>query len=132
MKLITSWTYNTVFMKTLVLTDSSMRIFEWTDCSLSNNIFNILNTCIRYIFDLGKFEHISEYWKWLVSYKRRSKNTLSLLYNVLKSFKSSIYITTFFNYPNMGSSFFQVMRNPLRFLSANATTMPIYRSVEKI
>ncbi|KAI5632630.1 hypothetical protein NE865_14646 [Phthorimaea operculella] len=59
------------------------------------------NQCIRFVFGLRKFDHITEYrerLKWLTIRRRRELHTLSLLFNVLTNPNAPQYLRERFVY----------------------------------
>ena len=55
---------------------------------LLNKLERLQNLCIRYVFGLRKFDHISEFrsrLNWVAIRDRRNFHTLSLLYNILNN-----------------------------------------------
>lgn len=66
-----------------------------------NKLDRLLNTCIRFIFGLRKYDHISQYrakLKWLRIRERRNSRILCLLYSVLNDPNSPSYLKSSFNY----------------------------------
>ena len=82
------------------------------------------NICIRYIFDLRKFDHVSEYrdeLHWLRIRERRNLHALSLLYKVLNSPIAPPYLKEFFH--PLGSH-----GVPLRSSQDNTIAIPLHQT----
>ena len=83
-------------------------IFDYADCCLSDLNENLLNKlerlqnfCIRIIFGLRKYDHVSEYrdqLQWLPIRQRRNSHMLFLLYNILFNPKSPPYLKERFQF----------------------------------
>lgn len=68
---------------------------------LLNKLERLLNTCIRFIFGLRKFDHISEHrskLKWLKIRDRRNARILGLLFSILNDPKSPSYLKDSFTF----------------------------------
>ena len=66
---------------------------------LLNKLERLQNLCIRYVFGLRKFDHISEFrsrLNWVAIRDRRNLHTLSLLYNILNNPHSPSYLVSRF------------------------------------
>lgn len=66
-----------------------------------NKLDRLLNTCIRFIFGLRKFDHVSEFrakLKWLPIRERRSVRILCLLYSILNNPVTPDYLKESFTY----------------------------------
>ena len=64
-----------------------------------NKLERLQNLCIRYIFGLRKYDHISEFrsrLNWVEIRDRRNLHTLSRLFNVLKNPRSPSYLNSGF------------------------------------
>ncbi|KAJ2939918.1 hypothetical protein O0L34_g6624 [Tuta absoluta] len=62
---------------------------------LLNRMERLQNQCIRFVFGLRKFDHVSEFRErlgWLPIRQRRDLHILSLLYNVLNNPNAPIYL----------------------------------------
>jgi hypothetical protein len=73
---------------------------------LLDRLERLQNVCIRYIFGLRKYDHISEFRSqlgWLPIRRRRDVHVLSLLFNVLFNPASPPYLTENFSYMADGS-----------------------------
>lgn len=68
---------------------------------LLNKLDRLLNACIRFIFNLRKYDHVSEYRakiKWLPIRERRNVRILCLLFTVLKDPYSPVYLKQMFQF----------------------------------
>ncbi|CAH2096616.1 unnamed protein product [Euphydryas editha] len=68
-----------------------------------NKLERIQNLCIRFIFDLGKYDHISYFrikLKWLPIRLRRNTHILNLLYSILFNPMAPSYLRERFKYLN--------------------------------
>ncbi|KAJ8733365.1 hypothetical protein PYW08_001663 [Mythimna loreyi] len=68
---------------------------------LLNKLERLQNLCIRFIFGLRKYDHVSEFrakLKWLPIRRRRDTHILSLLYTVLHNPNSPQYLRERFEY----------------------------------
>lgn len=68
---------------------------------LLNKLERLQNLCIRFIFGLRKYDHISEYravLKWLPIRLRRNTHILCLLYNALNNPNAPQYLRSKFTY----------------------------------
>lgn len=75
----------------------------YTDISeeLLNKLDRLLNLCIRYMYGLKKYDHVSHYRKeleWLNIRSRRSVHLLSFLYNILFNPMAPSYLKTRFQF----------------------------------
>lgn len=83
-------------------------ILDYADCSYTdlteeqlNKLERLQNVCIKFIFALRKFDHVSEYrdqLKWLTIRHRRNLHILSLLYSILYNPYSPNYLKTRFSF----------------------------------
>lgn len=67
---------------------------------LLNKLDRLLNTCIRFIFCLRKYDHVSHFraeLKWLPIRERRNLRILCILFSTLKDPLSPTYLKTRFN-----------------------------------
>ena len=88
---------------------------------LLNKLERLQNLCIRYVFGLRKFDHISEFrsrLNWVAIRDRRNLHTLSLLYNILNNPLSPSYLV---------SRFTELSAHGLDLRSANLLTLLIPR-----
>lgn len=79
--------------KILLVQSLILPIIDYADVCYSDinqdllfKLDRLLNNCVRFIFGLRKFDHISEFrakLKWLPIRQRRNLRTLSLLYSIL-------------------------------------------------
>lgn len=68
---------------------------------LLNKLDRLLNLCIRYVFGLRKFDHISQFreqLKWLNIRSRRHQHILIFLHGILNNTSSPLYIKERFKY----------------------------------
>lgn len=68
---------------------------------LLNKLDRLLNTCIRFIYGLRKYDHVSEYrskLKWLPIRERRHRRTLCLLFSILNENNSPQYLKSKFSF----------------------------------
>ncbi|KAG7310019.1 hypothetical protein JYU34_004547 [Plutella xylostella] len=97
------------FMTKITLAQSLLLpILDYADVSyldlteeLLNKLERLQNLCIRFIFGLRKYDHISEYrarLKWLPIRLRRNTHILCLLYNVLNNPSSPAYLKCKFSF----------------------------------
>jgi hypothetical protein len=73
---------------------------------LLDKLERLQNVCIRYIFGLRKYDHISEFrsqLRWLPIRRRRDVHVLSLLFNLLFNPASPPYLSERFSYMADGS-----------------------------
>lgn len=66
-----------------------------------NKLERLQNVCIRFIFGLRKYDHVSEFrtqLKWLPIRHRRNSHILVLLYNILFNPSTPLYLKKRFNY----------------------------------
>lgn len=73
---------------------------------LLDRLDRLQNVCIRYIFGLRKYDHVSHYraqLKWLPIRDRRNIHILSLLFNSLFNPSAPIYLSERFSYLSVGS-----------------------------
>ena len=71
------------------------------NADLLNKLDRLLNNCIRFIFNLRKYDHVSLYrsqLNWLPIRKRRNMRALTTLYSILTSPNSPYYLTSQFQY----------------------------------
>lgn len=83
-------------------------ILDYADVSyldLNENLLDkldrLLNLCIRFIFGLRKYDHISEYrarLNWLDIRRRRNAHTLSLLFSTLNNPCAPLYLRERFDF----------------------------------
>lgn len=92
---------------------------------LLDKLERLQNVCIRYIFGLRKFDHVSCFraqLKWLPIRHRRNVHILSLLFNVLFKPQSPSYLSERFSYLASGSG------NRLRSSSNLSLSFPASKS----
>lgn len=68
---------------------------------LLNKLERLLNNCIRFIFGLRKYDHISEYrrqLKWLPIQMRRNSRILFVLFSIINNTSSPPYLRENFQY----------------------------------
>lgn len=68
---------------------------------LLNKLDRLLNTCIKFIYGLRKYDHVSEFrskLKWLPIRERRNKRILCLLFSILKDPYSPQYLKSQFSF----------------------------------
>ena len=71
------------------------------NADLLNKLDRLLNNCIRFVFNLRKYDHVSEYrllLKWLPIRQRRSMRALTTLFSLLFSPNPPSYLTSHFQY----------------------------------
>lgn len=71
-----------------------------TECLL-NKLERLLNLCIRFVFGIRKYDHVTRYrtqLKWLNIRNRRNVHTLTLLYNILHNAWSPEYLRERFEF----------------------------------
>ncbi|KAJ0170700.1 hypothetical protein K1T71_013472 [Dendrolimus kikuchii] len=81
-----------------------------------NKLERLQNFCIRFIFGLRKYDHISEFrdkLKWLPIRLRRNAHILSLLYNILFNPKTPPYLKSRFHFLQDGHS--RILRSSLNY-----------------
>ncbi|KAG7310166.1 hypothetical protein JYU34_004718 [Plutella xylostella] len=69
--------------------------------ALLNKLERLQNTCIRFIFGLRKYDHVSGYrakLKWLPIRDRRNLRILCLLFSILHEPNSPSYLKSMFNF----------------------------------
>ena len=89
-----------------------------------NKLERLQNICLRYVFNLRKFDHVScfrEQLHWLSVRDRRNLHMLSLLYNVLNNPTSPSYLKEKFH-PLGGHGL------PLRSSRDNTLAIPLHHS----
>ena len=92
---------------------------------LLNKLQRLQNLCVRFIYGLRKFDHVSEYrskLKWLPIRLRRDEHVLTLLYNVLYDPRTPTYLKERFQYLGSGHC------RTLRSMSDNVLLAPLTRS----
>lgn len=68
---------------------------------LLNKLDRLMNTCIRFIFCLRKYDHVSNFrakLKWLPIRERRNLRTLCVLYSVLTDPLTPVYLKSRFQF----------------------------------
>ncbi|GFG37563.1 hypothetical protein Cfor_00288, partial [Coptotermes formosanus] len=73
------------------------------NADLLDKLDRILNNCIRFVFNLRKYDHVSTYRKqlnWLPIRQRRSLRALTTLYSLLFSPNAPAYLTPHFQFLN--------------------------------
>lgn len=68
---------------------------------LLNKLDRLLNLCIRYVFGLRKYDHVSHFrtqLKWLNIRFRRSVHVLVSLYSILNNPKTPVYLKSRFKF----------------------------------
>lgn len=71
------------------------------NADLLNKLDRLLNNCIRFVFNLRKYDHISQHrssLNWFPIRIRRQMRALTTLYSLLFSPNSSAYLTTQLQY----------------------------------
>lgn len=71
------------------------------NADLLNKLDRLLNNCIRFVFNLRKYDHVSAYraqLKWLPIRQRRVMRALTTLFSILHSPTSPSYLTSHFQY----------------------------------
>lgn len=92
---------------------------------LLNKLQRLQNLCIRFVYGLRKFDHVSAFrskLKWLPIRLRRDERVLSLLFNVLHDPRSPPYLKECFQYRGDERNY------ALRCKSDNLLTTPLARS----
>ena len=85
-----------------------------------NKLERLQNVCIRFIFGLRKFDHVSEYrkkLKWLPIRLRRNVHLLSLLYNVLFDPRTPPYLKERFDFLHLSHSRYLRSSNNLSLMT---------------
>ena len=71
------------------------------NADLLNKLDRLLNNCIRFVFNLRKYDHVSTFrstLKWFPIRQRRVMRALTTLFSLLTSSTSPIYLTSHFPY----------------------------------
>ncbi|CAK1581557.1 unnamed protein product [Parnassius mnemosyne] len=94
--------------KTLLVQSLILPLIDYCDvcyfdlnADLLDKYDRLLNNCIRFIFNLRKYDHVSTYrsqLKWLPIRQRRSVRALTTLYSILMSPTPPSYLTSHFQY----------------------------------
>lgn len=118
--------------KVLLVQALILPVFDYADvcyldmnANLLNKLDRLLNNCIRFIFGLRKFDHISHYrakLKWLPIRERRNSRTLNVLYSILNNVHSPVYLKSKFQYLSFSHS-----QQP-RSLHKLKLATPLYRT----
>lgn len=73
------------------------------NADLLNKLDRLLNNCIRFVFNLRKYDHVSAHrtrLKWLPIRQRREERALTTLFSLLDSASSPSYLKSHFKYLN--------------------------------
>lgn len=84
-----------------------------------NKLERLQNYCIRFIFGLRKYDHVSQFrakLKWLPIRLRRNTHILSLLYNILFNPSTPHYLKSRFEYLHSSHSLSMSLRSSENFL----------------
>lgn len=90
-----------------------------------NKLQRLQNLCVRFIYGLRKFDHVSEHRRelgWLPIRLRREEHVLTLLYNVLYDPRTPFYLKERFEYLGVDHG------RELRSKSDNLLKLPLSRS----
>ena len=91
------------------------------NADLLNKLDRLLNNCIRFVFNLRKYDHVSEHrstLKWLPIRQRRALRALTTLFSLLNNPTSPSYLTSSFQFlcsahsKNLRSSNNRLLRCP--------------------